>query len=655
MGKSMENKDMNKGTDNTSPAKNDDESVKSVPVEHSYEESVKKQEKAGKRKKRVRKFFKIVGRTFTVLLALSLTLASIGAWYFTISVSNADTPDKPNELKDKSAVTILAADGSELAKVYPPGGTRKIVSPDSIPQSMKDALVSAEDSSFYKNPGFDPLRIAAAGFGHLSGNSSAGGASTLTQQFVKNELVGDDYSLERKWKEVLSATKLTAEWDKDDIISGYLNIVYFGRGATGVEKAAQSYFGIRAAELNKSQSAFLAGVIQSPSVHDPAINEESAKQRFNYVVGQMRDNGYLSPEEKLEFPETIPPKPTDTSTGIEGPNGHIVTMVEKELNSHGMSMEQMFTMGARINTTIDPRVQDSVVRNSQSASRSNGIRVSSVATDPSTGSIRGIYGGDDGQGFNYATEPQMTGSTFKVFTLAAGLENGHGLGTQLSSAPYFADGLELGNSGGATCGVCSLGEATKQSLNTSFYRLQDMLPQGPKTTREMAQRLGVEESLEDEGGFVAKSITLGSYGTSMKSMSHAMATIANNGYYNDQHIIDNIITRNDNTVYKVDTHGRQVLASSITNDIDRALEPIPAYSNGNQLSGKTGYGKTGTVQLGDTGQNRDAIMIGYTDNMALSVWTGTDDGSPLVDANGAMIWGAGVPATTWKNILNEVG
>ena len=603
------------------------------------------------------KFWKNTKRTFLVMIASFLSIFLVGGWTFALGVNNTEIPEKPSELTDKSPITIYASDGkTQLAELYPQEGVREVIPNDFIPDDVKNALVAAEDSSFWVNPGFDPKRIVSAGLKHLSGDSSAGGASTITQQYTKNTLVGDDISIKRKWKEVLASTRLTAAWEKDDIISSYLNTVYFGRGSTGIQKAAFAYFGIPASQLNLAQSAFLAGVVQSPSVHDPAVNEESAHERFDYVVSQMKRRGYVDENQLVEFPETIPPAPQNQSTGIFGENGHIVKMVKDELTKNGFTENQLFVMGADIITTIDPRVQESVVRNTKGAADFNGIRMSSAAVEPKTGAIRGIYGGSDGQGFDYATNPQMTGSTFKVFTLASALEQGIGLDAPFSSAPYWADGIELNNSGGMTCGTCSMAEATKQSLNTSFYRIQDALKNGALDTREMAKRLGVEESLEDENGFVAKSITLGSYPTSMLSMSHALATIANGGVKNDTFIVEKVITRNNNLVYKNNPNPRRVIEPHVARDVDTALAPIPAYSNGNQLgNGKQGYGKTGTVQLGDTGQNRDAIMVGYTRNLALSVWCGTDQGDPLVDASGAMIWGAGIPASTWKNILTEVG
>lgn len=601
---------------------------------------------------------KLITNTISFVSAILATIAIIMGFMFAISVSHAEVPQEVKHIPDKRGITFMANDGKTvLGVLQPSNGLRNTVTSEQISQTMKEALVAAEDASFYTNPGFSGRRTAIAALQHASGNSAAGGASTVTQQLVKNTIVGDEVSINRKWNEMITATKMTMNWEKDEIITSYLNTIYFGRSALGIERAAQAYFGIPASQLNTAQSALLAGVIQSPSIHDPAVNEESSRQRFDYVVEEMRELGFIEENEVVEFPETIEYVPPQ-SIGLEGANGHIITTALAELDKIGYDLDKLYDIGATVITTIDMRAQDIVVGRAGAGARDNGVQVGVTAVDPHTGGIRAMYGGDDGQGFNYATSPQMIGSSFKVITLAAALENGIGLGTNIDSSPYVTgDGAVLNNSEGMSCGNCSLAEATKQSLNTSFYRLQDMLPEGPVSTQKMAVALGIDESkLEDEGGFVAKAITLGSYGVSTAEVAGAMATIANNGIKMKRHIVQAVKTDNGNTAYEFKDPGTRVLSDYTAGEIDKALAPIPAYSNGNQLSGKQGYGKTGTVQRGDVGgANRDAYMTGYTDNMGIAVWVGTDDGSPLVDAYGASIWGAGLPATIWKDILNQIG
>ena len=601
---------------------------------------------------------KFITNTISLVSAILATLAIIVGFIFAISVSHAEVPQEVKHIPDKRGITFMANDGTTVIGVLQPSnGLRNTVTSEQISPSMKEALIAAEDASFYTNPGFSGRRTAIAALQHASGDSSAGGASTVTQQLVKNTIVGDEVSLDRKWKEMITATKMTMSWEKDEIITSYLNTIYFGRSALGIERAAQAYFGIPASELNTAQSALLAGVIQSPSIHDPAVNEESSHQRFNYVIGEMKKLGFVNQDETIEFPETIEYNPPQ-SIGLEGANGHVITTALAELNAIGYDIDKLYDIGATVVTTIDMRAQNVVVERAGAGARGNGVQVGVTAVDPHTGSIRAMYGGDDGQGFNYATSPQMSGSSFKVVTLAAALENGIGLGTKIDSSPYVAEGgAVLNNSEGMSCGTCSLAEATKQSLNTSYYRLQDMLPEGPVSTQKMAVALGADQSrLADEDGFVAKAITLGSYGISTAEMAGMMGTIANNGVKVKRHIVQSVKTDNGNTAYEFQDKGTRVISDYTAGEIDRALAPIPEYSNGNQLSGKQGYGKTGTVQRGDVGgANRDAYMTGYTDNMGIAVWVGTNDGSPLVDAYGASIWGAGLPTTIWKDILNQIG
>ena len=168
--------------------------------------------------------------------------------------------------------------------------------------------------------------------------------------------------------------------------------------------------------------------------------------------------------------------------------------------------------------------------------------------------------------------------------------------------------------------------------------------------------MGVDAPLSEKDGSVNKALVLGAYGTSPIQLATGFSTIANNGIRNDRHIVDKVMTQNGQLEYKNNSHPTRVLSDHTAQDIDKALEPIAAYSNNNQLSGKTGYVKTGTVALGDSGQNRDALAAGYTDNLALGIWMGAlEDGAPVTDANGGMMWGAGAPTTLWRDILNEVG
>lgn len=612
----------------------------------------------------IKGFFTFTTRSIVVVILLVMTMILAGAYIFISGVSEAEVPERIMASDSASPVTVTDREGNELAVIQPDDGVIDVVPSDRISQEMKDAIVAAEDGTFWDNFGFEPRRIASAAVGHLQDNPDAGGGSGLTQQYVKNNLVGDDYSLERKWEEILSATKLTASRDKEQILADYLNSVYFGRGATGIEQAAQAYYGVSAEELDLAQSALLAGVVQSPSRWDPEVDIEGSQDRFDYVIGQMSRWEMITPEQanSVEFPETIPSQPVNVSTGMEdGATGLVAQMAMDEVVSRGIDRETLFDRGVTIRTTIDPAVHESVQRHAKNASDVNDLRLGVASVEPATGAIRGFYGGDDGYGFNYATSPQMTGSAFKLFTLAAAVRNGISIDTPVDSSPYYTAGFTINNSGGMTCGVCSIAEATKQSLNTSYHRIQDMLPEGAYSTRQMAHDMGVTAPLAEEDGSVTGSIVLGSYGSSPLDMAAGYATVASGGVQRDQHIVEEVISRFGKPLYTTDIEDHRVLETGQANAIDIALAPIADYSNGHGLANEQGYMKTGTVQRGDgssTGQNRDAWTVGYTKgegSLSTAVWVGSDDGRAIYDAYGGMVWGANLPADVWKSIMDEVG
>lgn len=604
----------------------------------------------------MRMIFTFLRRAFVLLILLGVTAGLAAGFVFVHGVSQADIPTSPGSMKSKSAITFYYDDGTTvMGVIQPPGGVREIVETGKISPYMKEALIAAEDSSFYDNFGFAPQRIASAAYGRLSGQgAAAGGGSTITQQLVKNTLVGDEVTLERKWKEVLSATKLTAAWDKDEIITAYLNTVYFGRGALGVEKAAQAYFGVKASELSLSQSALLAGIVQSPSNHDPAVDPDSALERYNYVVGQMLDNGLITNEdrEKMSFPETIPPAPLDKTTGLTDETGHVISQALMELNSKGYSKDDLFDAGASIVTTISPSIQKTISDQARQREQATGLNDAVVTIENNTGAIKGIWGGADGLGFNYANNPQnMTGSAFKVFTLAAALESGAvGLNTPISSEPYQLGDHTVGNSDGMGCGVCSVSEATKQSLNTSFYRIIDRLPDGAASVQRLAQSAGVDAPLSDSSGIVNHSITLGVYGTTMEQLAHGFSTLINGGVRYDRHFVDTVKNRNDQMIYRVNPGGERVISTTTSNDVKTALAPIADYSNGNGI-GRPSYSKTGTTEhpTAGAGYNRDGIMVGGDDRFTTAVWFGTKNGDPIPG-----LWGSGAPASLWSSIMRSI-
>ncbi|WP_263479388.1 transglycosylase domain-containing protein [Corynebacterium poyangense] len=586
---------------------------------------------------------------------------------FLIAYIMVDVPE-PDELPAPQISQIYASDSqTELARIVPPEGNRRSVPVEDIPDPVKNAVLAAEDREFYTNNGFSFSGFGRAVLGQLRGDSSAGGGSTVTQQYVKNALVGNEHSYLRKAKELVYSVKMANEWSKEEVLGAYLNTVYFGRNAYGVEAASHAYFNKSVRDLTPAEAAVLAASIQRPSQLDPWTNRAEAEQRWNYVLDGMVDVGTLDPQERatMVYPDTIDPAASQAGVESDAPSGMIKNHVVEELDSLGISEDTITTEGLKITTTIDPVAQQAAVdaaRNNLKGQNEK-LRTAVVSVDPRTGGVRAYYGGEDPYGWDYGSAGLQTGSTFKIFGLAAALQQGIPLSTMYSSAPVQLPGsITVTNSDNMTCGYCSIREALKQSLNTSFIRLQQDLENGPTDTANMAHNLGVAESfpgvphtLTEDNGASYEGVILGQYQTRPIDMAVGLGTLADEGVFHQTHFIQKVENAQGEVLYEhPDGDGERRLDANIANNVISAMLPIAAYSNGNALAGgRPSAAKTGTTQLGDTGQNKDAWMIGATPQLSTAVWVGTEDGSPITTAWGGPIYGAGLPATIWKSTMDN--
>ncbi|MGZ5379196.1 MAG: transglycosylase domain-containing protein, partial [Mycobacterium sp.] len=369
------------------------------------------------------------GAVITVLAMIVLPIITFAMAYMIVDVP------KPGDIRTNQVSTILASDGSELAKIVPPEGNRVDVSIDQIPVQVRNAVMAAEDRDFYSNPGFSFTGFIRAMKNNLFGGDLQGG-STITQQYVKNALVGDERSgvggLIRKAKEVVISTKMSGEWSKDQVLQSYLNIIYFGRGSYGVGAASQAYFGKPVEQLNVAEGALLAALIQQPSGLDPAVNPEGALERWNWVLDGMVTIGALSPTDRAAqvFPPTVPPDQARAANQTTGPNGLIEHQVQKELlELFDIDEQTLNTEGLQITTTIDPKAQKAAEEAAAEylEGQDPDMRTAIVSIDPKTGGVEAYYGGTDANGFDFAQAGLPTGSSFKVFALVAALQQGMGL------------------------------------------------------------------------------------------------------------------------------------------------------------------------------------------------------------------------------------
>nr|WP_234794180.1 transglycosylase domain-containing protein [Mycolicibacterium flavescens] len=597
-----------------------------------------------------------------------LPLITFGMAYMIVDVP------KPGDLRTNQVSTILASDGSELAKIVPPEGNRVDVNIDQIPVQVRNAVMAAEDRDFYSNPGFSFTGFARAIKNNLFGGDLQGG-STITQQYVKNALVGSERSgvggLIRKAKELVISTKMSGEWSKDQVLQSYLNIIYFGRGSYGVAAAAKAYFNKPVEELNVAEGALLAALIQRPSGLDPAVNLEGATVRWNWVLDGMVEIGALSPEERAAqvFPPTVPPDLARTQNQTTGPNGLIERQVQRELlELFNINEQSLNTEGLQITTTIDPKAQAAAEEAAAEylEGQDPDMRTAIVSIDPRTGGVKAYYGGTDANGFDFAQAGLPTGSSFKVFALVAALQQGMGLGTQVDSSPLEVNGIKISNVEGNSCGTCNIAEALKRSLNTSYYRLMLKLKNGPEDVAEAAHAAGIAESIpgiehtlseDGQGGPPNNGIVLGQYQSRVIDMASAYATLAASGVYHKPHFVQKVVNSEGEVLFDAsqqDNSGEQRIEKKVADNVTSAMQPIAAYSNGHALAGgRPSAAKTGTHQLGDTDNNRDAWMVGYTPSLSTAVWVGTTDGTkPLENKWGSPVYGSGLPSDIWKATMD---
>ncbi|WP_245998433.1 transglycosylase domain-containing protein [Nocardia pseudobrasiliensis] len=598
-------------------------------------------------------------------LALFLIFVAVPSLLVALAYWSADIPD-PASVQTEQTATITAADGvTELAKVVPPEGNRIPVPLSEVPQWMRDAMLSAEDRDFYRNPGFSLEAFLRATRDNVTGREDAGGGSTITQQYVKNAFLSSERTLSRKMRELIISAKMARQWSKDDILAAYLNTIYYGRGAYGIAAAAQAYFAKPVPQLTLAESAVLAAVVRTPSILDPETHPDQLKARWNYVLDGMVSMGTLPPDQRarVEFP-IIAPVVVLADDSARSPAGLLRTQVLRELRASGVSERDIDTGALNIITTIDPRAQQAAVDavHNTLSNQPPELRSAVVSIDPRSGAVRAYYGGEDGVGFDFAQAPLQTGSAFKTFAVLAALQQGITMSYPLDSSPVTVNGVKVTNVEGESCGTCSLAEAFKRSLNTSFYRLAQGV--GAQSIADAAHQAGIPEqipgvpgrSLTDNDTAPQPSIVLGVYSVRPIDMASAYATIAASGAYHQPYFVQRVVAGDGRVLLDrgapEQRPSQQRISARVADTTAQAMLPIAAYSNGHALAGRPSAAKTGTTQLGDTGANKDAWMIGFTPSLSTAVWIGTEQPQPIHTARGAAIYGAGLPADIWKRTMD---
>lgn len=603
-----------------------------------------------------------------VVGGLSLVIALCVA--FAIGYAATDIPE-PNLEATGQTSTIYYSDGKTPIGQYKVED-RKSVEIDEISEPMQKAAIAAEDTSFYENRGISIKGLSRAVVG-VATNQYAGGGSTITQQYVKNFYLTNEHSLDRKIKEMFISLKIDQQQSKDEILANYLNTIYLGRRSYGVEVAAQNYFDKPASELNVSESALLAAMIQRPGAADPSDNPEAYEDRFNYVVKNMVDEGFITEEQaaKVEMPEV---QKQNKESSLSGQKGYMWDFVRREaLRKLDIDEAQLDRGGYNIVTTFDKdrmKAAEKAIK-TLPQDQPEGMQAGLVSIDPDDGGIEAFYGGKNylDQAFNASTQSHVqAGSTFKPFALVAGLENGVRLTDSYPGASPTTlnnDGTpwEVNNFAGTSYGPVSLLKATQSSINTAYAALNVQV--GPEKTVDVAERAGLspnctdkEKASGDTGGCSIDltknpSNVLGTPSVKPIDMASAYATFAANGVHHETHSIKKVTKgAEDEEVYKAETKGKRVFDKAVGAETSYALSQVVQGGSGSyaQNLGRPAAGKTGTT----TG-NTAAWFSGYTPNLATSVvlYREVDGKQTSIGAYGGRgeVTGGSFPVQVWTDYM----
>ena len=554
---------------------------------------------------------------------------------------------------------IYGQGGVKIADLHPSGSSRIPVPYQQIAPVMRQAVVAIEDRNFWTSPSFDLARIAKATFYDVVHHSTAQGASTIPEQLGKILYLHDDKSLTYKVKEILFGEELTAKLSRTAILEEYLNDVYFGEGATGIEAAAQTYFGVHAAQLNANQASLLAGLLPEPSYLDPFNNLAAARQRQQLVVAAMRRQGDLSAAEATAILAKAPPL---TAAGSSSLNlaPYFVDAVEGWLQSRYGAGYQ--TMGLRVQTSLNPtlnqQAQQLVTQTVAEGAAMHMTAGALVAEDPRTGDVLAWVGGAGsgapGGQIDMVTRPRQPGSEFKLFTYATALtDRDITMTTPVLDGPFT---LPTGGPGGGPytvvdyeghyAGVVPAQVAFGNSINVPAIRVE--LKTGIPNVLATARNMGVTTLTQSNSSY-GPSLTLGAYPVPLWEMTQAGASLATQGVLHPTTYVLQVANDQGKVIFRASPTARRVLSTPVSYIVNTILSRdsnrLLAFGSNTPL---VVSGHTVAIKTGTSTDFRDNTAVGWTPTLVVGDWVGNADDSPMY---GGGINGISGCATLWHDFM----
>jgi membrane peptidoglycan carboxypeptidase len=580
----------------------------------------------------------------SIAAAVLFVLGAIGA----VVAYNQIAIPQPNDLANKQVSIVYYSDGkTELDRIAVQDGNRESVNLDKVPKSVQEAHIAAEDRTFYQNNGISVGGILRAVKTTVTGEAQVGG-STITQQYVKNYFLTQDRTLSRKAKEILIAVKIDGQLSKREILEKYLNTIYYGRGAYGIQSAAKAYFGKDVSKLTAGEGAVLASVINAPSLYDPANGERAEAnltKRYGYVLDGMVAEGWLSAADRAKYDALPKIQAYKGNKFSAGPNGFITAQVKRELLSTGLSEQDIDNGGLRIVTTIDKKAQTAAI----AAMKDNlpkKVQGGLVAIRPGDGAVVAMYGGADyaKSQFNTSTQAIMQGaSNFKPFAVLAAVRDGISTKTKFDGdSPQEIDDTRITNFGERSYGMVDMRRMIGRSINTAFVNLNKEIT--PALTRQAAIDAGIPE--KTPGLDETLTNVLGTASPHVIDMASAYSTIASQGVRSKSYFVKKVTSTTGDFSYEAKPQTRRAFDKDVTADVTDAMTyTVKDGGTATKLQqlDRPVAGKTGTSSYA-----KSIWFSGFVPQLAVSIgmYKPDADGNPqtLTDAEDTNLTGGTIPA-----------